>query len=167
MTVRQEPLPSAGMIRIRLSWPEVIIATNGGVLRNIHALKNHYTPGNDPDPELAWDYTIEGCCGELAVAKHFGLFWDASVGVLAAADVGPFQVKCNRSRRWDDLILRTTDKPGYRYISVLGFCPDYYIVGWIEGGDAMVDKWWRDPTGHRPAWFVPRSALNSIADLKL
>jgi hypothetical protein len=36
--------------------------------------------------------------------------------------------------------------------------PRYVLHGWAWGKDCQQQKYWSDPTGHRPAYFVPQNA---------
>jgi hypothetical protein len=36
----------------------------------------------------------------------------------------------------------------------------------MKGSDAKRDEWWRNPHGHRPAWFVPQEALTPVKEGK-
>jgi hypothetical protein len=104
-----------------------------------------------------------GAVGEYAVAKSLGLFWDGP-GELRAPDVGLLEVR-TRSRHSFDLIVHPRD-PDERAV-VLVTCEEYVfrIHGWIWARDAKRERWWRDPAGGRPAYFVPQSALYDLSHL--
>lgn len=150
------------MTVIKLTWAEVLLAANVGVLRNVQSLKlGRKRIGNDD----TWDCNIEGACGEMAVAKNFGNFWSGAIGNIDADDVGTYQVKTNTSRKWDDLILRKWNKPDRIYIGVLSFLPSFTITGWIYGEEGMQEKYYRDGRPGMPAYFVPRSVLRPLDTL--
>ncbi len=155
---------------ITLTWAEMLIAANVGVMRNVQSMRlgrgridspTHQFGGMD----FAWASNIEGAAGEMAVAKHLGLFWSGAIGDIEADDVGPYQVKTNTSRKWDDLILRKWNKPDRIYISVLSFAPRFIITGWISGSEGMQERFYREGTPGMPAYFVPRSILHPMSDL--
>src|SRR5262249_2331674 len=138
-----EHLRAAAMtIEITLTWAEILLAANVGVMRNVQSLKlgrrrmdSLATQFGGQD--YAWSANIEGAAGEMAVAKHLGMFWSGAVGDITANDVGPYQVKTNTSRKWDDLILREWNDRRKIYIGVLSFVPKFVITGWIVGTEAM------------------------------
>jgi hypothetical protein len=145
-------------------------------MRNVQSLKmgrSHLDIRTHPfgGMDYAWSSNIEGAAGEMAVAKHLGLFWSGAVGEINADDVGGYQVKTNTSRKWDDLILRKRNKPDRVYISVLSFVAPapgvarFVITGWINGVDAIQEKYWREGLPGMPAYFVPRSALHPLDTL--
>jgi hypothetical protein len=163
-------------IEVTLTWAEMLIAANIGCMRNVQSLKlgrtrtdalTHPFGGMD----YAWSSNIEGAAGEMAVAKHLGLFWSGNVGDLGSDDVAGYQVKTNTSRKWDDLILRKRNRPDRVYISVLSFIAPapgvakFIITGWINGVDAMQEKYWREGLPGMPAFFVPRSVLQPLDTL--
>ncbi len=64
-------------------------------------------------------------------------------------------------------MLHKTDKPAAEYVLVSGMFGDYAVRGWILGGDGMQEKYWseRGEAG-RPAYFVPQSALQPMAEFR-
>jgi hypothetical protein len=157
-------------ITITLTWAEMLIAANIGVMRNVQSLKLGRGRMDSLTTQFggmdyAWSTNIEGAAGEMAVAKHLGLFWSGAVGDIKANDVGPYQVKTNTSRKWDDLILRDWNDPNKIYIGVLSFVPKFVITGWIAGSDGMKKEFHRDGVPGMPAYFVPRSLLKPMSDL--
>jgi hypothetical protein len=153
-------------IRVRLTWSEVLIAANVGVMRNVQCLRGNLEPSASMGLDNTWTPNIEGAAGEMAVAKHFGRYWNGNIGDLKADDVGPLQVRTNTSRRLDDLILRPKDRDDRVYISVLSFLPEFVLCGWITGIDGKREEWLREGSlGRPPCYFVPRDALESLADL--
>jgi hypothetical protein len=163
-------------IEVTLTWAEMLIAANIGCMRNVQSLKlGRSRTDSLTDPfgglDLAWSSNIEGAAGEMAVAKHLGLFWSGSVGNIGADDVGGYQVKTNTSRKWDDLILRKRNKPDRIYISVLSFVAPapgvarFIITGWIIGTDAMQQQYYREGLPGMPAYFVPRCVLQPLSTL--
>jgi hypothetical protein len=104
-----------------------------------------------------------GALGEYVVAQALGIFWPGP-GELRAPDVGRLEVR-TRSRHSFDLIVHPRD-PDERAV-VLVTCEEYVfrIHGWIWARDAKRERWWRDPAGGRPAYFVPQSALYDLSHL--
>lgn len=151
-------------IEVTLTWAEVLLAASVGVMRNVQSLRNKCDPGT-AGVDDTWTRNIEGAAGELAVAKYLNVCWSGEIGNYRAADVGPYQVKTNTSRRLDDLILRDTDPTDSLYISVLSFLPRFVLCGWITGLDGKQECWLREGAPGRPAYFVPRRLLLPLAEL--
>lgn len=103
-----------------------------------------------------------GACGELAYCKGIGRFWSPTVNTFhETADVGS-NVEVRATTREDgSLIIRSNDSPDRWYALVTGTPPLMTIRGRIKGSDARRPEFQRDPHGHRQAWFVPQSALES------
>lgn len=155
------------MTEVTLSWAEMLVAANVGVMRNVQCMKQgrgqgqrHTISGLDP-----WGVNIEGAAGEMAVAKYLGTFWSGALGDFDAKDVGRYQVKTNTSRKWDHLIIRDWNPRDGIYIGVLSFMPRYVITGWISGEDGMKQEFFRDGLPGVPAYFVPRAALRPLSEL--
>ena len=144
---------------VTLTWVELALATRIGVGRRVQRLqtperKDRYGLEDDD----GWTLDIEGAAGEMAVAKLANIYWNGNMGNLKAADVGRLQVR-TRSRDYYDLILHPTDPDDSAFILVVGKAPRFRIVGWIVARDGKLQKWWKDPAGNRPAFFVPQSEL--------
>jgi len=146
------------MLIIKLNYHEIITAAMGGVLRQLENMRDGRmnTHGLKKGEAHDWQLHIEGCLGELAVAKAMNLYW--SKGQYGADDVGDFQVRTTR-RDQSDLILHPRDPDDKRFYLVTGYNGRYKICGWILGRDGKKLEYWKDPAGGRPAFFVPQSAL--------
>lgn len=155
--------------RITLDWYDCGRAAQIGCMRNIDSLQRKSKNKNNLDETDNWTLHVEGAAGELAVARYFGVPWPGLVGCPQAPDVrinGRWcQVKTNKSRRWTDLIVKQDDPDGFNYIGVLSFLPEFVITGWLPAAEIKQTRFWRDPTGGRPAYFVPRDLLRPIDEL--
>ena len=149
---------------VELTLPEVYQAATVGIMRQICALRDQ-RPGAHGIPANAkvWQYNVEGCCGELVVAKALGLYWSGALGNLRVADVGKYQVR-TRSKAWYDLTLYPKDDDHAIFILVLGRAPIYEIAGWILGANGKRPEYWKSPNG-RPGFFVPRGVLRPLEEL--
>jgi hypothetical protein len=144
---------------MKLTESEVRMAVAVGVQRHIESLKKGL-PDKHGHSGPGWDLHIEGACGELAVARFLGLYWDGSVNTFKdGGDVQQYQVRTS-PQHTHRLIIREDDDPDAIFFFVTGMCPRYKIRGWIRGRDAMRDKWLDDPHGREAAYFVPAKALN-------
>ena len=134
-----------------------------GIARHLSALRQGLNDKYGCDG--GWQVHIEGACGEVAVAKALGVYWDGSVNTFSSrGDVGKFQVR-TRSRSDYELIVRDNDDPLSAYILVTGKSPRFTVKGWIVGADCRRDEWRQEYGGRDAAWFVPQSELKNIKDL--
>ena len=152
-------------VPVTLTWFEAAMASEVGRMRHLSAIK-----ANRPDRHgfegAGWNVHIEGACGELALAKVLGVYWDGSVDTFDAPDVGRLQVR-TRSEHDYELIVRPTDSDTSRWVLVTGRCPRYVVRGWISGQEAKRPQWLRTHGGRPPAHFVPHAALHPISTLAL
>jgi hypothetical protein len=154
-------------IRITLTWPEIELGAKVGTMRLVHRRKTAMGNASRRPEHNAWTGEIEGAQAELAVAKHLGVFWSGTVGEPGApSDVSCYQVRCNSSRKYEDTVLRPTDKPNRVYISVLSYMPHFGIIGWLWGADGMCAEYEHPgEEGRPPCWFVPRDKLQPFSTL--
>src|SRR5688572_3645476 len=136
-------------------------AAQVGVMREVQNRRAGRVHAHGCGPDNGWSQHIEGAAGELAVAKALGLFWSGAVGNLAADDVGPLQVRTTRVEA-GCLIVHPSDPADRAFVLVTGQAPDFMLRGWIMGRHAKRHKWWADPAGGRPAFFVPQRALQDV-----
>ena len=152
--------------RVLLTATEMMVASYVGSARNVQSLKETWEPHAKAPAANGFTFNIEGAAGEMAVAKLLRVYWQPIVGNAKADDVGPYQVRTNISRTYDDLCLRPKDREDRCYISVLSFAPVFIILGFIRGADGKQQKWLRDGTPGRPqCFYVPRSALLDLSEL--
>jgi len=148
------------MTEIRLTLSEMQIAAHVGIQRQLQNLKNSARPAYGAGSSNDWQLHVEGALGEMALAKHLGIYWDGK-GQMRAPDVGCFDVR-TRSRHTYDLIVHERDDDD-RYIYLLtGGNGVYRFHGGIYARDAKDERYWRDPAGGRPAYFVPQNKLGVI-----
>lgn len=151
--------------QVELSNAEIYIGATVGVMRNLRARGNGYRDAYGASPRMSWQINIEGALGEMAVAKLLGLYWNRD-GRLGGDDVGNLQVRTRSSHAYD-LIVHPKDEDEAPFILVTGTGGDYKIRGWIYGKSAKKQKYWKDPAGGRPAYFVPQSDLYSMDSLRV
>lgn len=149
---------------MKLTWHEVAMASEIGRLRQLASVK-HGRQDRHGFEGAGWDAHIEGACGELAVARRLGRYWNGSVNNFDGADVsGGLQVRTRSSHSYD-LLIRPDDSPDASWVLVTGRCPDYWVRGWIQGREAKDPRWLR-AHGNRPAaYFLPASKLRPMAEL--
>tara|TARA_E500000318_G_scaffold3404_1_gene3839 strand:+ start:4581 stop:5060 length:480 start_codon:yes stop_codon:yes gene_type:complete len=146
-------------IIVELTPFEMCQAGQAGVMRQVENLKLNRKPYYGAGSSNDWQLHIEGCLGEMALAKHLKLYWSGK-GKFRDLDVGDFDVRTSQ-RDWGDLILHDKDDDEKIFWSVAGKNGKYRINGWIKAKDGKKKEFWKDPAGGRPAYFVPRTALKS------
>ena len=156
-------------MKVTLDWSELELAAAVGLRRQLSSLRDQRKDKHGFSGP-GWTIHIEGACGELAVAKALGRYWNGSVDTFKDADIpgehtaigfGKVQVR-TRSNAYYDLIVRPDDADQDVYILVTGRAPEFEVHGWIRGRDAK-QKMWLRTYGDRPAaYFVPQSALQRL-----
>ena len=144
-------------IRIVFTPEEVAIGSTVGMMRRLIAIaKKRQDNYNIPPGDPYWEYDINGALGEQAVAKALGLYWNGNFGHFHDPDVGPYDVRTAKSFDLCCLVHQPDDDERV-CISVVGSAPAFELVGWIWNHDAKVPRFWKDPKGKRPAFFVPNT----------
>ncbi len=151
---------------IKLTTKEIICGATMGVLRQVENLKLGRAPAHGAGASNDWQIHIEGCLGEFAAAKELGRF-PFGMPVFRGSDLGGNLEVRTRSASWYDLILHPEDHDDARYVLVTGVNGEYDVRGWILGRDGKLDKYWADPAGGRPAFFVPQKALQPLSAIYL
>ena len=109
-----------------------------------------------------------GATGEVAAAVHLGLeahLFSEQTARRGSADLpGDIEVK-TRSRHKYDLIIQEDERPDKRVVLVTIERDKVLLLGWCVAGDVMDEKYWADPAGGRPAYFVPKEGLRDIHEL--
>ncbi len=150
--------------RLTLTPHNLFYAGMVGVSRHIKGARKAGQYGAD-NARVGWQINCDGACGELVLAKYRNVYWDGSLGNFGAADVGRIQVRTNPNE-WGDLILHPKDANDDIFVLVLSHdAPMFHLRGWIKAGEGKHDKWWRDGTKNRPAFFVPQDALIGMSSL--
>lgn len=149
---------NVGHVTIALSWAEVLLAAQVGIMRQVQNLKLGREQANNHDPGRDWQDHIDGALGECAAAKWMGRYWHGRLGSLGLADVGSYEVR-TAAKPGHALILHESDQDDRAFILVTGLNGRYAIRGWILGRDGKRPEFWKDPAGGRGAFFVPQSAL--------
>lgn len=157
-------------MRITLTSEHIDYADNIGACRRGHAFvknrKNHNGLIGSFDKLLHADRLGARC--ELAGKLFMNpIRWHAlSDKISGLPDLGNFIDVKGVERPHHSLIVQKDDEEDFAFLLVDGSLhPDYLIVGWIWGREAKSDRFWKDPTGHRPAFFVARSSLRPATEL--
>ncbi len=143
-----------------LSGAEMMMAVTVGGRRRVECLVRGWTRENVHGPDR-WSDNIEGAAGELAVAKHLGVFWSASINTFHLPDVGDYQVRSMGHDHYG-LVLRDDDADDQCFILAVGKAPRFRVPGWIWGVEGKRDEWKAAPNGGRVAFFVPQDVLHDM-----
>lgn len=114
---------------------------------------------------------ILGMLGEMAVAKHLGIYWSGNkVGDYKSPDVGAFQVRTT-IHNGGHLRVEIDDNPEEKFILISAKPPLFKIHGWFYGREAQhggkdVGEFWCSKTPDRFAFWVPAARLHRLEDLK-
>ena len=150
---------------VTLTQAELMVASLIGSARHVQASTKGWK--DDVPPEDSWGYNIEGVAGEMAAGKHLNIYWQPIVGNPKADDTGPYQVRTNSSRRLTDTRIMPKDHPAKVFIGVLSFSPQFHIIGWIWGREALAHpEWYRvGRPNTAPVYWVPESELHPMDTL--
>lgn len=158
------------MVDVHLRLSEVMLAAHAGVLRRVSALQRQREDAYGAGDMGVWDLDVEGACGEFAVAKYLGIFWNGTIDSIKDCDVGRYEVRTSKVKS-AHLCLRPTDKPEAKYVLVVGLAPRYALCGWAYGKEIMVDRYF-DAEGSRcknkaatPMFWCPQSDLRPMETL--
>lgn len=146
------------MARVELTLAETLLAAYAGAMRQVENLKKDRTPYHGAGDKQDWQLHLEGCLGEMALAKHLNVFWSGKGG-FRAPDVGELEVRTTRHEN-GRLILHPADSDDATFYLLTGVNGTYDVRGHILGRDGKREEFWADPTGQgRGAFFVPQSHL--------
>jgi hypothetical protein len=143
---------------VQLTPYETYWAACAGVARQVENLKNGKQPMYGVNQRMDWQVHVEGALGEMALAKHLGLYWSGK-GQLTDPDVGAVDVRTT-AHESGRLILHDADEDDRRYYLLTGYNGCYNVRGWIMGRDGKVSDYLDDPIGGRQAYFIPQSSLS-------
>ena len=164
MSLVREQLSTGQGLKIRLTHHNLFIAGIIGISRHVKGVDKQGRYGAD-NARSGWQLNCDGACGEMAVAKWLGAWYDGALGNFEAADVDELEVRTNPND-WGDLILHPSDPDDSVFILVLSHdTPWFQLCGWMYGRDGKKDEYWREGTKGRPAFFVPQSTLRPMEDL--
>lgn len=161
------------MITIPLTWPEVVLATQIGVMRQIQNMRNGAKNQYGATELDAFQRHIVSAHTELALAKSRNCFWNGAHGDYDAADVGDFYEVRGTMHRNGRLRLHDTDKDDKPYVHArlryeIAEKRCYVdLVGWMYGYEGKRREFWTDPQPGRFAYFVPDQKLHDMTELPI
>jgi len=151
-------------IDIKLTAYEMLIAAQGGIMRQIENIKKSAEPYYGVSNTNDWQLHIEGCLGEFALAKFLNVWWGGK-GNKRSPDVGIYDVRTGSSHNYC-LILHPNDPDDRIFWLVTGINGSYKVQGWMYARDGKKDEYWKDLGNGRPAFFVPTSKINDPGDMR-
>jgi hypothetical protein len=160
------PLLTRDAIVVTLSNSEAWEAVSCGVRRHLTAIHDNRQDRNGAascDEAQRWGIDVEGAVGELVLAKHFGVYWNPTIGVVGRVDFPPatqVRVVDSPSKK---LIIRRDANDEHVYVLVCGQRLKYEIVGWILARNAKVPAYLENPRGYGASYFVPREDLEDMS----
>jgi hypothetical protein len=146
------------MTEVKLSYAEILQGAMVGVMRQVQNLKAGRTHRHGGSANNGWQMNIEGALGEMALAKHLDVYIGGT-GVIRGPDVGECDVRTTSGAN-NRLILHPDDPDDRVFWLLTGANGQYQVRGNILGAEGKQQKWWKDPVGGRPAYFVPQGELN-------
>lgn len=155
-------------IPVNLTISEIYQASYVGCLRqiqNIQKKRQHLYGSSDV---RAWQDHVEAACGESAIAKEFGLYWNGNLGGMRMADVGLLEARTTPYRS-GHLLLHPKDNSDAIWIHVTGLMGKYILQGWVYGHEGKKQEYWRELDERRPdgaCFVVPNEILRTMSSLK-
>lgn len=152
-------------MKIVLTIGELHLAAQIGCLRQIESLQRNL-PDKHGFDGAGWNIHIEGAAGEIAAARALDMYWGGTVNTFKSiGDVGKLEIRTT-SKKNNRLIVRNPDNDDAVFVLVVGRSPTFEVVGWMLGKEAKQQKYISAPGGRPPAYFVPRSDLYDLSELK-
>jgi hypothetical protein len=160
------------MIVVRLTWAEVLFASQAAAMRRVSAMKRKRKQyyGGGPSADVLWQIDNVACLGEMALAKHLDKFWSGSIDDVEAADVGTFYQVRATEYPTGRLRLHPEDKDHMPYVLAIVRDNVVTLVGWLYARDGKQQEYWTNPQRNRPerfAFFVPAEKLHDMASLPI
>lgn len=149
-------------MKVKLEQWEMQLGAMAAIQRQTENLLLGRRPAHGAGTKNDWQISVEGCLGEMAVAKALGMYWSGK-GIFRGGDVGDYQVRTAGQDHYR-LILHPEDPDDAIFFLVTGRNGEYIIKGWIRGVDGKRDEYWADPVGGRAAYFIPQTALTSLPE---
>lgn len=152
-------------IYIKLTHAELYLGGIVGTMRRVASIQN----GNDKHKHALisnWATDTDGACAEIAVAKHFGVYWEPRVNAFKLPDVGDGYIQVRSTTRHDGrLIVRANDADIDRFLLVICDVPRYLLIGSLLGCAAKLDEFvYRGTLGQADCWMVPQVRLGELPE---
>ena len=116
--------------------------------------------------------SIQGSLAEQGAAKYFQTYYSSHVNTFSQPDLmvddKKIQIRCQKKKDRNFLIIRPNAKPDEYYVLVINECPKMTIAGWVLASDILGNEKYLTDFGikTRPAVYgVPMSELNPMDKL--
>lgn len=154
------------IVSVRLTWPEVYRAGCVGLSARLGALRKGFKDKFESNRSDEFGNHIIGACGEKAVAKHLGLYWNDDLdGDCKKADVGKNVQVRTVTKASHRLIIRPHDNDEHFLFLVVSELPVFHILGWVLTKEGKQDQWLTDAgNGGQAAYFVPQEFLRPMSE---
>jgi hypothetical protein len=149
---------------VALTSAQLSMAAHVAVMRRIANQQNNVKPKyGAPTGIGSWEFDLNACAAEVAVAKHFNLFWCGTVNDYGALDVGGLINVRQTHHAHGRLRLHPPDCDDVPFVLATGTNGTFNLRGWLFASEGKQQRWWCDPTGDaRPAFFVPQHELHDM-----
>ena len=152
------------MIAVKLNQGQKVLAYYEGLDRHKGYIDRqtqntqhiHKTKSVSNDKNLQRQVLAVGA--EIAVHNYFGL--DFVAYSRPVADVGT-NIEVRYSPRWQDLVVRPSDKDTHYAVLVYGDLDEYFIVGFMQVAQAKTFVY----TLEQNCWWITQNNLRSMSDL--
>jgi hypothetical protein len=155
---------SEGVV-VTLTESEALLAAYSGTHRRLRAIFRGRQHRHGRGERDEWQYDVQACAAELAVAKALDRFWSDSPAPDYGGDVGTLHVR-HTLREGGRLILRPNDPDDAVFVLVTGSIPSFRVVGWVTGWEGKAGTPDDLGNGRPPCWLVPQPALHPIEVLR-
>lgn len=127
-----------------LDGKEFVQAAHAGLLRRCENLIKGVRPRHCCSDHEGWSRDIDGCIGEVVVAKMLNVYW--SPGKLGSSDLDWLGIEV-RSSRHDrpHLLLHDDDIDDKPYVLVWLQGNKGYAAGWLLSREGKLKEYWREP----------------------
>lgn len=120
---------------VQLTPDEMRMGWNGAGERHLESLQSNRAPRDGYTARDEYLNEVHGCWAEIAVAKHYGLYWSPIVRSFTLPDLGAIEVKWTPYTD-GKLILRHEILPHVAYVLVTGKYGRMELRGGIRGKKA-------------------------------
>lgn len=153
------------IVRFRLTGSEMHLVAVAGIQRGLDAIRHNRNGAYGCENGPGFDLHIEGCAGELALAKHLNRYWNGAFGDLDVADVGQrWQVRATHYAT-GHLLLHEPDNNDHPFVLAIVNLPYVRLAGWILARDGKQKHFWKELQNERPCYCVPQKTLCDMETL--
>ena len=147
------------MIRVPLTWEEMIRAADEGVRRRVDAIvKGRRHRHGFKSNGLDFDTNILGTVSEMAACRALGTYWGGNERDAGGVDGTFFEVRAV-THAGHRLIIHDCDRDDLPFILAHVDLPIVNLIGFISGERAKAEFPIVEPQAGRPCRLIPHSGL--------